>query len=293
MSTPESVPTAAMSDRSAAGPSLTGGLFGAMVDDAALFPPGNAAMPDALAAHPHHLAGTYGFLVGRFLCPASRVPELAQAWSRPAPLSVGVIADTGLDGLNDAIIQILTDPQLELGAVEIMLPRGSGVDALGDILAALPGVTGYVELPRGQDFSAELDAIAVAGREAKFRTGGTAFGAVPTPEELADFITACVARRVPFKCTAGLHHAICGTEDEAGNTQHGFLNVLLATQAAVLGEGDEEILGWLREGSPEVIVHALRAMHEHDARRVRTSFVGFGSCSVSEPVAELTGLGLL
>lgn len=264
-----------------------------MIDDAAVFPPGNAAMPDAVAAHPHHVVGTYGFIVGRFLCPASRIPELAQAWSRPDPLTVGVIADTGIEGLSDAITQIVTDSRLELGAVEIVLPPGSAPEALGDILAALPEVTGYVELPRGQDLSAELDAIAVAGREAKFRTGGAALGAVPAPEELAAFITACVGRRIPFKCTAGLHHAICGSEDEAGNTQHGFLNVLLATQAAVLGEDPEEIVGWLSEGSAEVIVHALRALHEHDARRVRTSFVGFGSCSLAEPVAELTELGLV
>lgn len=292
MSTPDSAPLPAAPSGAAADSALTA-LFGTLIDDAALFPPGNAAMPDALAAHPHHLAGTYGFTVGRFLCPASRVPELAQAWSRPTPLTVGVIADTGIEGLTDAITQIVTDPHLELGAVEIVLPPGSSLIALGDILDALPEVTGYVELPRGQDLSAELDAIAVSGREAKFRTGGAAMGSVPAPEELAAFITACVARRIPFKCTAGLHHAICGVEDTAGNTQHGFLNVLLATQAAVLGEDDAEVLGWLREGSAEVIVHALRALHEHDARRVRTSFIGFGSCSVSEPVAELTELALL
>lgn len=257
-------------------------------------------MQDALAAHPHHLAGTFGFVVGRFLCPASRIPELLSGWARPRatqttpqPLVVGVIADTGLDGLTDALAQVTTDPQLELGAVEIALPAGSGPQMLEDILAALPDVTGYVELAGGHDWSAELDAISVSGREAKFRTGGTRPGAVPAPEELAAFVRACVSRRIPFKCTAGLHHAICGVEDEAGNTQHGFLNVLLATQAAVLGEDDDEMVGWLREGSPEVIVHALNALHEHDARRLRASFVGFGSCSITEPITELVDLGLL
>ncbi|MDQ3052839.1 MAG: hypothetical protein M3R66_03140 [Actinomycetota bacterium] len=292
MSTPDSEPVSAAWTGGAAGP-VTSGLFGALVDDAALFPPGNAAMHDAVAAHPHHLAGTYGFMVGRFLCPASRIPELAQARARPEPLTVGIIADTGLDGLSDAVTQVVTDPQLDLSAVEIALSPGAAPETLADILAALPDVTGYVELPHHQDWSADLDAIAAAGREAKFRTGGASPGAVPAPEELAAFLCACVARRVAFKCTAGLHHAICGVEDDAGNTQHGFLNVLLATQAAVLGEDEEEVVGWLREGSPEVIVHAVRAMHEHDARRVRSSFVGFGSCSLTEPVAELTALGLL
>lgn len=273
-------------------PPLTA-LFGALIDDAALFPPGNATMSDAVAAHPHHRAGSYGFTVGRFLCPVSRVAELTAAWTRPVPLTVGLIADTGLDGLTDAITQIVTHPHLDLGAVEIALPAGSSPETVEDILAALPDVTGYLEVPRGADWSAQLDAIAAAGREAKFRTGGASAGAVPPPEELAAFILACLARQVPFKCTAGLHHAICGVEDEAGNTQHGFLNVVLATQAAILGEGDEEVVGWLREGAAEVIVHELHGLHEHDARRIRTNFVGFGSCSVVEPVTELTVLGLL
>lgn len=268
-------------------------LFGALIDDAAIFPPCNAAMPDAVAAHPHYRAGGYGYVLGRFLCPASRTPELAAAWSRPEPLTVAIVADLGLDDLTDAINDVVANPRFDLGAVEIALPPGSGPEALEDILAALPEVTGHVELPPRQEWSAELDAIAAAGREAKFRTGGTVPGAVPPPEELAAFITACVRRRVPFKATGGLHHAICGVEDGSGNTQHGFLNLLLATHAAVLGEQDEEVVGWLREGSAAVIVHALHALHEHDARRVRTSFVGFGSCSVADPVSELIDLGLL
>lgn len=53
-------------------------LLAALVDDAALFPPGNVPMP-AVAAHRRHRAAPHGELVGRYLCPASRLDELRAA----------------------------------------------------------------------------------------------------------------------------------------------------------------------------------------------------------------------
>ena len=44
--------------------------LGQLIDDAALFPPGNAPMPAAVAAHRRHRAAAYRELVGPFLCPA-------------------------------------------------------------------------------------------------------------------------------------------------------------------------------------------------------------------------------
>lgn len=47
-------------------------LFARLVDDAALFPPGNAPMPDAVRGYLAARAGERADLVGAFLCPASR-----------------------------------------------------------------------------------------------------------------------------------------------------------------------------------------------------------------------------
>ena len=66
---------------------------------------------------------------------------------------------------------------------------------------------------------------------AKFRTGGLAAELFPTPVELAAVICACRDRELPFKLTAGLHHAMRHTDPETGFTHHGFLNVLAATCA--------------------------------------------------------------
>ena len=65
-------------------PPCSRGLF----DDAALFPPGNAAMPDAVAGHAGYRQAWYAGLVGRFVCPAGRLAELdRRARPRPEPVA--------------------------------------------------------------------------------------------------------------------------------------------------------------------------------------------------------------
>ena len=51
-------------------------LFAGLFDDAALFPPGNAAMPDAVSGHAGYRQDWYADLVARFVCPAGRLSEL-------------------------------------------------------------------------------------------------------------------------------------------------------------------------------------------------------------------------
>src|SRR6185503_9174089 len=111
---------------------------------------------------------------------------------------------------------------------------------------------------------------------------------IPTVEELAAFIAECRRLQVPFKATAGLHHAVRTGE------QHGFLNLLAAAafgdEDEVLAETDpsafgldEEAFRWRdRNASPEEVATMRREL-----------FVSFGSCSFTEPVDELRALGLL
>ena len=75
----------------------------------------------------------------------------------------------------------------------------------------------------------------MAGLRLKFRTGGLTADAFPSAAELAACIDAALDRETPFKCTAGLHHAVRHTDPETGFEHHGFLNVLLATRVALDG----------------------------------------------------------
>ena len=62
------------------------------IDDAALFPPGNASMPVAVAAHRHHLGEPYAELIGPFLCPVGRTEQLRAELRAGDLLRVGLIA---------------------------------------------------------------------------------------------------------------------------------------------------------------------------------------------------------
>ena len=74
-------------------------LFAGLVDDAALFPPGNAPMATALAEHARHRSSSYAGLVGPFLCPATRVEELRATLPAQQPLSLSLVVDAGAQRL--------------------------------------------------------------------------------------------------------------------------------------------------------------------------------------------------
>ncbi len=48
-------------------------LLGSLIDHAALFPPASMTMEDAVAEDRVARAGPYGWLLARFVCPASRL----------------------------------------------------------------------------------------------------------------------------------------------------------------------------------------------------------------------------
>jgi hypothetical protein len=133
---------------------------------------------------------------------------------------------------------------------------------------------------------ARADGVDVAP---KFRTGGLAAELFPTPVELAAVICACRDRQLPFKLTAGLHHALRNTDPETGFVHHGFLNVLVAVAAAVDGGEVSEVAEVLAGTDPVPLIEAARARRD----RPRPLWVGFGSCSVVEPLTDLVRLGVI
>ncbi|NUS93208.1 MAG: hypothetical protein HOQ36_12500, partial [Nocardia sp.] len=68
-------------------------LLRGLCDDAALFPPGNAPLPEALAAHARYRNSGFAALVGPLIFPIPRLAELAAA--EPGPLTVVCTAPTG------------------------------------------------------------------------------------------------------------------------------------------------------------------------------------------------------
>jgi hypothetical protein len=243
--------------------------FLGFLDDAAVFPPGNAAVPDALPAHRAHRSAWYAGLVGPFVFPVARLGELS-----------------GLD-LDDVVFSVTTPASrvaealaapVPLAAVEVA-PPDDVIGLIGRLDDSLPdGVTGYIEVPRGDQRDHVLDAIAGTRYRAKFRTGGTDPRAHPGERELASSLQAAIRRGIAFKCTAGLHHAV-----RHGPVEHGFLNVLRATCALRDGASVDEA----------AVLLARREAFLDGLAAGRTSFVSFGTCSISEPVADLAALELI
>jgi len=269
-------------------------LFDRLIDDAALFPPGDSPMSHAVPAHLGHRHAPYAEIVGRFLCPASRLAELVGELPDLPAVEVGLVVDTGLAGLPTALNAVAAEPRLRLGAVEIALPVDDVVTAARRALAALPvGVPGYIEVPRLAGAEAMLNVLNFlmgTGVGAKYRTGGPTAAAFPSGPELATFLVECARRGLSFKCTAGLHRPVRHRDPETGFVHHGFVNVLLATLAAM--EGDD-VEGLLAATDGPALAELCWSLSVEEQYAIRAAFRGFGSCDMVQPMAGLAGLGLL
>jgi len=269
-------------------------LFTGLVDDAALFPPGNAPMARALAEHAGHRSAPYADLVGPFLCPASRVDELVAALPADQDIRLAIVFDVPGDAAHSALRTSAGDPRLSLEAVEAA-HEGLGEDAaaVGANLARLPAATGYLEVPGG-GFEAGLDLVASSGwHAAKYRTGGTAADAFPSEVELAAFLVAATTRDLSFKLTAGLHRAVRNTDEGTGFEQHGVLNVLVATRVAQQRADLTEVAAVLAQRQPGPLMEFVQVWDDSTSADVRHAFRSFGCCGVTDPIDDLAVLGLL
>jgi hypothetical protein len=268
-------------------------LLAQMLDDAAVFPPGSATLSEAVSGHRTHRRAWYADLVGPLLVPASAMDGLVAFLEPDETLEIGVISDGPIADAFRSPPSGVVARQVETSVAK----RGEDPQpGLATFIALLrsAGQRGFAEVPLSLGLLTGLDTIAAARADgieisAKFRTGGLAAELFPTPMELAAVICACVERGLPFKLTAGLHHAIRHTDPETGFHHHGFLNVLAATCLAAENTEVAEIAGMLATTQPLTLIEALRGRRDGP----RPYWQGFGTCSVTEPLADLRQLNLL
>lgn len=260
-------------------------------DDAATFPPGLAPVEQAVTDHVARRSSPFVPAVGPAVLALADLPEAKEVAARldlsGGPVEVSVVTPAG------ALAQALAAdvaPELRIAAIELKTdPQDRAVmaDQIAEA-AAVQGIPVFVELTADQVADGALDLLVGTGLSLKFRTGGIEARLFPTPAELGDVLARAVAAGVPFKLTAGLHEAIRYTNESTGFHHHGFLNIALATQAALAQEPAERIAGWLAETDPEVLATAAA---DSDGTW-RESFRSFGTCSVSEPADSLRRLDL-
>lgn len=300
--------------------------FTQLIDYAGLFPPAKLDMAPALTEYAECREGPYAWMLGRFIVPASRIPELLGCLPEGEALPLSVIVDAPSQALQwlPGVQRMLADlaslrgrqervriESLELALAPLASQRDTYDAPIGQFAAALKqagldGLPAFVEIPRDARWKSELaTALFALSRHrlgAKLRCGGVVPQAFPDPGEVADFMHAAIAQHeVPMKATAGLHHPVRHLDHELGVPMHGFLNLLTAAAFARKGMDRAELLGILACEDPHRFRLGERGLEWEgayadvdDLRAMRAqAFVSYGSCSFSEPTSDLRELGIL
>lgn len=293
-----------------------------LVDYAGLFPPAKLPMATACENFARYLQGEHEWMLGRFVCPVSRLRELSQTaaalmpgtfatsgyreYSHSEPWVISAVMDGPLEQDLDTIERFCAHHAAEehglarVDCIEMKVADAAQIDAALDVIPT--NVHPFFEVAVDQDVRGVIASMAGNQCAAKIRTGGIVAAAFPTAEQVAAFITACVAADVPFKATAGLHHAVRGEQnltyekDSARCTMFGFLNVFAAAAVArARGASEAEIAAILTETRGDRFRFSEQGMtvggieiDSAQVARVRETFaLSFGSCSFDEPVQEL------
>ncbi|HKP97171.1 MAG TPA: hypothetical protein VJ385_15585 [Fibrobacteria bacterium] len=293
-------------------------LMNGLIDYAGLFPPASLDMGAAVRNFAAYRKGPHSAWLGRFVLPASRLGEFANANARlPQPpgsegmpwrLSVLIRSDLPGDFKNAADFNKVGPSLGQPAIVDTLEMKADRPEAILQALEALPpGIMPYFEIPIQEDPAPLLAAMARAGGRAKIRTGGVTPAQFPAPEVLARFLIACAAAGVPFKATAGLHHPLralrrlTDAPESPTAVMHGFLNLFLAAAFARDGMDAETLVALLREESPRAFSfrgegaswrgHKLAGSGLLETRR--DFAIAFGSCSFEDPELDLGMAGWL
>jgi hypothetical protein len=290
-------------------------LLGSLVDFAGLFPPASCSMEEAARRYARYRVSPHAWMLGSFVVPAPRLGELELALrvvdaDPDPPWSLSVLVGERFE--QDLETVALARERLGEGATVSALEVASlPASTIGALAERFPGdIPSFFEVPLGDDLEQRLEGIAAAGSSAKVRTGGVTAGAIPSVPAVARFLEACRALGVPFKATAGLHHAVRGRypltyePGSASATMHGFLNLLGAALCVATDstrDRHHDLVTILDEQEAGTFRFARRALgwgaREWSLQEVaqvrRGFFLSYGSCSFTEPVGELISLGVL
>ena len=301
-------------------PASLAALLAGAVDYAGLFPPASLVMSAAVDRYDRHRAGPHRVALGRFVVPASRLEELAEAASAlPVPSRaagaagrwpLSVLVSPPFDADWQRVVRFHernAEGAHWLARVEAIEVKAAIPDEVWAAHRVASGVELFVEVPTQPLPVALLDAVREAGGRAKARTGGATPAAFPSSGHLAAWLAHCASLRLPFKATAGLHHPMRADRPLPGGAgaplvaMHGFLNLLIAaallhheridnrTAAAVLDERDPGAFAF----DDERAAWRGRTITASDLAAARSFALGFGSCSFDEPIEDLAALGLL
>ena len=290
-------------------------LLNEIIDYAGLFPPSQVSMSEAVLNFTTYRHSNYGWMLGRFVLPVSRLDEFYESAREFLPRGrenawkLSVLAGEDINATVRSIVEF-NRKHSERAIADILEVKANTVSKIENTIGLLPkAITPYFEIaPVGRTFVDLVATLGIKKLRAKIRTGGVTREEFPVTRDIIRFVRTCMAANVPFKATAGLHHPIrcfkplTYAPDAPQGTMHGFLNMLLMTGFAresfrvslleeIMEEEFEEVFEFTDSGVSWRGSNFLSLSHL-DRLRVR-GMHSFGSCSFDEPVADLREMGVL
>jgi len=279
-------------------PTTSRALLTEIIDYAGLFPPAKLPMVEAFTRFLSHLSSDQGWLLARFVCPASLLTELAplieaadlvQTPVRIAALGTGgddppafaEALENDLRAMTDFAGRLQGTALVDVFEVKLPTPGDHSAtvdfvcDQLADTLTRPPLL--FFEVSLLGDWKGHLvaaaDAVSAATHELeltrraglKIRCGGLNATAVPTVEAVAAAVTLGHEAGLPMKATQGLHHPIRHHDSTLDTMVHGFFNLFAATVLARALFLDEPDVGAIiAEENPEAFSLTESALRWRD-----------------------------
>ncbi len=271
-------------------------------------------MERAVSNYALYRTGVYACALGRFILPVSRLEEFESTLAKlppgaagPSPWALSVLAGTDLEcdlrTVGEFNQRHAARAYALIDSVEL---KTSEVTAILGASRMFQGFLLFCEIPGSADPAPLVAALRQAGARAKLRTGGLTPDSIIPASAVERFMRTCCAERVPFKATAGLHHALRSVyrltydDDSPSGLMHGFLNVFLAAAFIRSGLGSVEALELLEERRADAfrfeadgVAWGSHRIGSDELVRARSECaVSFGSCSFLEPLEDMERMSL-
>ena len=290
-------------------------LLDGLIDYAGLFPPADLSLEAMVDHYASYLKCEQSWVLGRVLVPVGMLEAFASLAPLPRdqgddPWCVNALVSPSGDAQLSNDLDVISafnhkhsDPANGHCLVDAVDLKASDALSIDTALDLMPDeLMPFFELPVNSDIRGHVAALSGSVAGAKVRTGGIVPEAYPSPEAVSEFLLACIRADVPFKATAGLHHALCSRNEQVGADEFGFLNVFLGAALARACRLDhEELAEVLQERSSEAFVFEETSIswrnHEIGIEEIVQSriegAISYGSCAFDEPLNDLRHLGLI
>lgn len=269
-----------------------------LVDFAGTFPPAALPLAESLSRFRTYQQGLAPSMLGRFVCAGSALAEFA----------------TLIQPGDRLLLSVLLSQPDEVSLVEdfhSQVPSSVRVDTVETPWSQ----SGWLERWNYRLFfevtPPEIEAAAAFcaphhGRLGlKLRSGSVKPEAIPPARQLVDFLEGAHQHRVPYKFTAGLHHAWAGdypltyASDAPRARLFGFVSLFGLACLHWCGRlNADQLLQALQQDGPLITADAQglgyadqRCSPEEIAEYRQHGGRSFGSCSFDEPLQELKEMG--